>query len=231
MKGELFKKLKSITTLTIKQSLVLHFSPSDDNLSYPSLPNPVSGLDEDLQTGMEFHTCQKHSRSSSIASDESVTSMCSFHSVSETIESPTLSPGEDEWNDQVPVHLSKSKIDKCPAGGVNSVIFYTTSLKGIRKTFEDCAAIRFLLKSLKIKFCERDVSMDLELRNELWKLMGGRVIPPRLFVKGQCIGGADEVVRLHEQGKLQKLLQGIPVDHHQLDQPCLNCCDGLQFVD
>uniref|UniRef100_A0A7N0UPC8 Glutaredoxin domain-containing protein n=1 Tax=Kalanchoe fedtschenkoi TaxID=63787 RepID=A0A7N0UPC8_KALFE len=224
MKGRLWKKLKYIPTLSIKQGLVLHFSPSDKNLSDPSLSNPLSGLEDDLRAGIKLHTSQKHSRSCSIASDESVTSMCSFQSLAETIESPAPSPGENERNDQERAHPSKSEMVKCPPGGENSVILYTTSLRGIRKPFEDCTAIRFLLKSFKIKFYERDVSMDLELRSELWKVMGARAVPPQLFVKGQFIGGADEVVGLHEQGKLHKLLQGIPADH-QLDQPCQNCCN------
>ncbi|MBA0800620.1 hypothetical protein Gohar_011044 [Gossypium harknessii] len=100
--------------------------------------------------------------------------------------------------------------EKCPPGGEDSVVFYTTSLRGIRKTFEDCSSMRFVLDSLKILVQERDVSMDMEFREELWRILGGRVIPPKLFIKGRYIGGADEVFRLHEQGKLKKLLEGIP---------------------
>ncbi|PPS12891.1 hypothetical protein GOBAR_AA07730 [Gossypium barbadense] len=100
--------------------------------------------------------------------------------------------------------------EKCPPGGEDSVVFYTTSLRGIRKTFEDCSSMRFVLDSLKILVQERDVSMDMEFREELWRILGGRVVPPKLFIKGRYIGGADEVFRLHEQGKLKKLLEGIP---------------------
>ncbi|XWS74680.1 hypothetical protein CRYUN_Cryun01aG0018800 [Craigia yunnanensis] len=39
--------------------------------------------------------------------------------------------------------------EKCPPGGDGSVIFYTTALKGIRKTFEDCNSVRFLLESFQ----------------------------------------------------------------------------------
>ncbi|TYJ18734.1 hypothetical protein E1A91_A09G143100v1, partial [Gossypium mustelinum] len=77
--------------------------------------------------------------------------------------------------------------EKCPPGGEDSVVFYTTSLRGIRKTFEDCSSMRFVLDSLKILVQERDVSMDMEFREELWRILGGRV-----------------------QGKLKKLLEGIP---------------------
>lgn len=121
----------------------------------------------------------------------------------------------------------KSEDFKCPPGGSHSVVLYTTSLRGIRKTFKDCNTIRFLLASFQVVFYERDVSMDLELREELWRIMGGRVVPPRLFIKGRYIGGADEVVGLHEKGELKRLLQGIPLD--QSIHPC-HQCGGVRFL-
>ncbi|XP_043722612.1 uncharacterized protein At5g39865-like [Telopea speciosissima] len=117
--------------------------------------------------------------------------------------------------------------EKCPPGGSDAVILYTTSLRGIRKTFEDCNSIRFLLGSFRVLFYERDVSMHLEFREELWKILGGRVVPPRLFIKGRYIGGTEEVVGLHEQGKLRQLLQGFPAD--QTDSQCDGCA-GIRFV-
>ncbi|XP_008442942.2 uncharacterized protein At3g28850 [Cucumis melo] len=117
--------------------------------------------------------------------------------------------------------------DRCPPGGSESVIFYSTSLRSIRKTFEECNSIRFLLESFKVLFFERDVSMHLEFRKELWEVLGGRVIPPRLFINGRYIGGADEVIGLHEQGKLMKLLEGIPLD--LANSPC-SCCANTRFL-
>ncbi|KAM0943603.1 putative glutaredoxin, Thioredoxin-like superfamily [Dioscorea sansibarensis] len=118
--------------------------------------------------------------------------------------------------------------ERCPPGWMGSVILYTTSLRGIRKTFEECSSLKFLLRSLKVMFYERDVSMHMEFREELWRVLGGRAIPPRLFIKGRYIGGADEVLGLHEQGKLRTLLKGLPVD-------CSNggiCeeCGGMMFL-
>lgn len=115
----------------------------------------------------------------------------------------------------------------CPPGGTDSVVLYTTSIRGIRKTFEDCNRIRFLLGSLKVLHSERDVSMHLEFREELWKILGGRVVPPRLFIRGRYIGGADEVLCLHEQGKLVKLLKGMPIDRS--NGKC-DGCGGVRFV-
>ncbi|XP_009626221.1 uncharacterized protein At5g39865-like [Nicotiana tomentosiformis] len=117
--------------------------------------------------------------------------------------------------------------EKCPPGGSDKVIFYTTSLRGIRKTFEDCNIIRFLLESFRVVYYERDVSMHVEYREELWRILSGRVVPPRLFIRGRDIGGADEVVGLHEQGILKKLLHGIPL--LPSTSPCKGCC-GIRFV-
>ncbi|KAF9597630.1 hypothetical protein IFM89_020109, partial [Coptis chinensis] len=46
----------------------------------------------------------------------------------------------------------------------------------------------------------------------MWRILDSRVVPPRLFIKGRYIGGADAVVTLHEQGKLLQLLEGLPRD-------------------
>jgi glutaredoxin domain-containing cysteine-rich protein 1 len=67
----------------------------------------------------------------------------------------------------------------------------------------------------------------LEFREELWRIMGDRVIPPRLFIKGRYIGGADEVTGLHEQGKLKNLLAGIPLNLSNC--PCTGC-GNIRFI-
>ncbi|GMP22150.1 hypothetical protein CsSME_00000293 [Camellia sinensis var. sinensis] len=117
--------------------------------------------------------------------------------------------------------------EKCPPGGSESVIFYTTGLRGIRKTFEDCNSIRFLLESFRVLFFERDVSMHSEFREELWRIMGEKVVPPRLFIKGRYIGGAEKVLTMHEQGKLRPLFEGLPMDRSA--GPCEGCV-GFRFV-
>ncbi|XP_061362262.1 uncharacterized protein LOC133306013 [Gastrolobium bilobum] len=117
--------------------------------------------------------------------------------------------------------------EKCPPGGDGTVIFYTTTLTGIRKTFEDCNKIRFLLQSFRVLYLERDISMHKEYRDELWSTMDGKTLPPRLFVKGRYIGGAEEVLSLHEQGKLRKLFDGVPMDW--FNGPC-DACGGIRFV-
>ncbi|KAF7851952.1 hypothetical protein BT93_L1662 [Corymbia citriodora subsp. variegata] len=135
---------------------------------------------------------------------------------------------EDSGDYKEHVHLSLSDFqEKCPPGGRESVIFYTTSLTGIRRTFEDCNAVRFLLKSFKINFHERDVSLHLQYLEELRNILGQGVIPPKLFIRGRYIGGADKVITLHEQGSLRKLFEGIPLDLSK--STCVQCAN-VRFV-
>ncbi|XP_058104975.1 uncharacterized protein At5g39865 [Magnolia sinica] len=102
---------------------------------------------------------------------------------------------------------------RCPPGGENAVVIYTTTLRGIRKTFEDCNAVRVALEGVGVWVKERDVSMHSGYREELRELMegkGGGVTVPRVFVKGRYIGGAEEVLKIHEEGGLAALVEGLP---------------------
>ncbi|CAN8237142.1 unnamed protein product [Cochlearia groenlandica] len=130
---------------------------------------------------------------------------------------------EEEEEEERDIFLEFEEI--CPRGGEDSIIFYTTGLRGVRKTFEACRTVRFLLENHKVMYKERDVSMDLGFREEMWSLLGEKVTSPRLFIKGRYIGGADEVVALNENGKFKKLLQGI----QRIDSPC-ECCENERFL-
>ncbi|KAG6693718.1 hypothetical protein I3843_09G014600 [Carya illinoinensis] len=115
---------------------------------------------------------------------------------------------------------------KCPPGGENAVVIYTTTLRGIRKTFEDCNNVRSIIESHCIQVMERDVSMDSGFKEELRGLMETKQVKvPLLFVKGRLIGGVDEVVTLEEEGKLSSLLDGIP----RALGGCKGCA-GVRFV-
>lgn len=117
--------------------------------------------------------------------------------------------------------------EKCPPGGDMTVVLYTTTLRGIRKTFEDCNILRSILQSYSLSIDERDVSMHLEFLNELRGLMDRVVSVPRLFIKGRYIGGIEEVAKLHENGKLNELVEGLPREANGG-----NCdgCGGIRFV-
>ncbi|KAG0483528.1 hypothetical protein HPP92_011612 [Vanilla planifolia] len=119
-----------------------------------------------------------------------------------------------------------SYIEKCPPGGENALVLYTTTLRGIRKTFEECNAVRSTIQCYYICLIEKDISMDSGFREELRKLMGSKEVrPPVLFAKGRLIGGAAEVQRLEEEGKLEMLMEGIPTARTSCEE-----CGGVRFV-
>ncbi|XP_042504422.1 uncharacterized protein LOC122081383 [Macadamia integrifolia] len=121
--------------------------------------------------------------------------------------------------------------EKCPPGGADSVVLYTTTLRGVRRTFEDCNRARSLLEGHQVAIDERDVSLHGEFLNELRELLGeeGNVaVPvPRLFVKGRYIGGVDEMAELNESGRLGRMLRlvGMSGTWRQCEG-----CGGARFV-
>nr|CAB3493871.1 unnamed protein product [Digitaria exilis] len=132
---------------------------------------------------------------------------------------------------------------RCPPGGERAVVLYTTSLRGVRKTFEDCARVRRLLEGLRVAFLERDVSMHAPYREELRALLllrdeggvGGDPaspatfpVPPRLFVYGRYLGGADEVEALNERSQLRPVLRRA-TRRAAGEGPCA-VCGGAWFV-
>ncbi|KAJ4971701.1 hypothetical protein NE237_004800 [Protea cynaroides] len=126
-------------------------------------------------------------------------------------------------------------------GSADKIIVYFTSLRGIRRTFEDCCAVRNIFKGFRISVDERDISMDSGYRRELQNLLGEKVVSlPQVFICGRHIGGADEIKQLHEVGELAKHLEGFPVlDPRFVCEscgdarffPCLNCNGSRKIFD
>ena len=116
----------------------------------------------------------------------------------------------------------------CPPNGEKRVVIYTTSLRGVRTTFEACNAVRAALEGFGVVICERDVSMHSGFREELRTLLKGKqvMVPPRVFVKGLYIGGADEMLKVAEEGLLGDLLDGLP--RKKVGAVCVGCGD-LRF--
>lgn len=121
---------------------------------------------------------------------------------------------------------------------------YFTSLRGIRRTYEDCYAVRLILRGYKVYVDERDLSMDSGYKEELQEVLGGGkggiVSLPQVFVKGKFLGGADVVKHLNEMGELRKLLDGLPRTERgcMCDScgdvrfiPCLNCSGSRKLFD
>ncbi|KAK9275955.1 hypothetical protein L1049_023230 [Liquidambar formosana] len=131
-----------------------------------------------------------------------------------------------------PLKNSLEKFERrCPPNGENRVVIYTTTLRGVRKTYEACNAVRAIIQGLGVMVCERDISMDRGFREELRDLMKGgereSMVPPQVFVKGRYVGGAEEVLRIHEEGGLGQLLHGLP--KMRVGVVCEGC-GGVRFL-
>ncbi|KAM0953185.1 putative glutaredoxin, Thioredoxin-like superfamily [Dioscorea sansibarensis] len=121
----------------------------------------------------------------------------------------------------------RSICSPAPDPGPNRIVLYFTSLRVVRKTFEDCRAVRSILRGFRIAVDERDLSMDSSFLHELSSLLGQRQPPPlpRVFIAGRYIGGADEIRQLHEAGELRRLVEGAPPAGATCDR-----CGGASFV-
>ncbi|OEL29151.1 Uncharacterized protein BAE44_0009828 [Dichanthelium oligosanthes] len=122
-----------------------------------------------------------------------------------------------------------------PPGGERKAVVYFTSLRGVRKTFVDCCAVRSILRSYGVRVDERDVSMHAVFKAELAELLGpgfaGATLP-RVFVDGQYLGGGEDVHYLHEAGELGRALgecEAAPVRKLGFMEVCAACGD-VRFV-
>ncbi|KAK4756032.1 hypothetical protein SAY87_009789 [Trapa incisa] len=96
-----------------------------------------------------------------------------------------------------------------PPASQPSVTLYFTSLRVVRRTHEDCRAVKSILRGLRVHVDERDLSMEGKFLEELQRITGQRKPTlPCVLVGGRVIGGAEEVRQLHESGELKRLLGG-----------------------
>ncbi|XP_010053158.2 glutaredoxin domain-containing cysteine-rich protein CG12206 [Eucalyptus grandis] len=130
--------------------------------------------------------------------------------------------------------------EKCPPRGEDSLVIYTTSLRGVRRTYEDCARARSILEVHRAVFDERDVALHGEFLSELRQIFGGEeggtpapapmpVPVPRVFLKGRYLGGVEELVALNESGRFGKLLAFAGVERGAGRLACEGCGGG-RFV-
>ena len=78
------------------------------------------------------------------------------------------------------------------------VVVYSTNSCGY------CGRAKALLGKLGIKFEEVDVSNDADKRQWLIQTTGRRTVP-QIFIKGEAIGGFDELAALNAGGGLISL--------------------------
>ncbi|KAK7399090.1 hypothetical protein VNO78_10265 [Psophocarpus tetragonolobus] len=125
-----------------------------------------------------------------------------------------------------------AEAEKCPPGGSDRVVVYTTSLGGVRKTFDQCNQARDILERHRVVVDERDVSLHGEFLRELKELLGEEVVPlPRIFVKGRYLGGFQELLHLNDTARLPSIFNAFRVQRHTgiPTQPC-GTCGGARFL-
>ncbi|CAN6904890.1 unnamed protein product [Brassica oleracea] len=108
-------------------------------------------------------------------------------------------------------------------GAEDKIVLYFTTLRGIRKTYEDCCCVRMILRGLQVAVDERDISMDSKYRKELQSLLGAGEKPkpvclPQVFIRGSHIGGVEEIMKLNDNGELAEMLKDFPACE------CLGTC-------
>ncbi|XP_020597483.1 glutaredoxin domain-containing cysteine-rich protein CG12206 isoform X2 [Phalaenopsis equestris] len=103
--------------------------------------------------------------------------------------------------------------ERRPPGNSDGVVIYTTTLRGVRRTFEDCERLRQVVEGHAVEagleVDERDVSLHGDYLKQVRELVGEGVVVPRLFVAGRYVGGVQDVVELAETGKLGEMMRWV----------------------
>jgi len=118
------------------------------------------------------------------------------------------------------------------------VVLYLTSLRGIRKTYEDCWSAKSILQSYGVRVDERDLSMHSGFKDELHAALGSTAGSrlPQVFADGRHLGGAEEVRRMHEAGELSKALEACEMapppssGGKGIALEACSSCGGVRFV-
>ncbi|KAG7946746.1 hypothetical protein I3843_14G057500 [Carya illinoinensis] len=148
-------------------------------------------------------------------------------------ESPESSPNVAAVSDQSgtdPLEKTQSKPSIRIPGTEKCIVVYFTSLRVVRSTFEDCSAVRSILRGFRVSLDERDLSMDSAFLTELQEILGGqnqsKLSLPMVFIGGRYVGGAEEIRQLHEAGELKKLVEGLAA----AEPGVCDACGGYRFV-
>lgn len=216
------------------RSLTVHTQPMEPSAKpHPHLNNPS------LERGGSMKKLYNSIESFMPTSNSFKGKVKKLRDLFESAKSPSRSPNESPT--QLPSRLKPTKSIRLP-GTDDRIVVYFTSLRGIRRTFEDCYAVRMIFRGFRVWVDERDISMDLAYKKELQSVLGNEkpVSLPQVFVGGKYIGGADVIRQLYETGELMKILSGYPkmapgfVCEFCGDvrfMPCTNCSGSKKVFD
>ncbi|KAJ1258690.1 hypothetical protein BS78_10G094800 [Paspalum vaginatum] len=127
---------------------------------------------------------------------------------------------------------AKRRLATPPPESAGRVVVYLTSLRGVRRTYEDCCSTAAVLRAYGARVDGRDLSMHAGFKDELRAALGGggRAAPlPQVFADGRHLGGAEEVRRLHEAGELAAALEACCAADAKDAAACAGC-GGVRFV-
>ncbi|XP_047322724.1 uncharacterized protein At5g39865-like [Impatiens glandulifera] len=218
--SEFFSEKPKTNSSFLNRSLTLHTSSSTKTTHLPNF------LDRNGSV-KKLHNTSLESMGNSIKGK--VKKLCSFFESSTSKPKSDTSISHTDSSSSKSSSLLESKTSIRLPGTEERVVIYFTSLRGIRRTWEDCWAVRMIIKGFRVMVDERDISMDMEYKKELQNLLGLKTVItlPQVFVKGKYIGGVDVIKQLHEVGELAKMLKGIP-----LRTPGYVCdtCGDVRFI-
>lgn len=108
------------------------------------------------------------------------------------------------------------------------IVVYFTSLRIVRRTFEDCRTVRSILLGYRVPIDERDLSMDGRYLDELQEITGSKKVSlPVVFIGGKHVGGAEKIKEMNESGELKMLIGRLSFVENS--NGC-DLCGGLRFV-
>ncbi|XP_076939552.1 uncharacterized protein LOC143608389 [Bidens hawaiensis] len=237
---ELSSKHTTLSYIKTPETPVLSSKPDNKALSSKhkthtitkTLENPVSASKPDNKALSSKHTSFLYTKTPALPSKPDNKALGSKPTTLSTIKFPEPpafpSTPDNKTFSSKDTTLSNTKtpeaLSLCLPGCEDRIVLYYTSLRGIRKTYEDCCEIRLILQGFRVFVDERDISLDSSYRDELKSVFNGKGFSlPQVFIKGKHVGGADEVKRLHEDGKLFGLMKGFRV--MDSGRVCNNCGD------
>jgi len=103
------------------------------------------------------------------------------------------------------------------------IIFYTTSMRIVRDTYERCVHTRQILQTHMVEYEERDVFMSRENQLELkQRIKCEEVDVPQVFADGVHLGGASEIDEMNENSELRRIFQHF----NKIAAHVMSSCDG-----
>ncbi|XP_041475918.1 glutaredoxin domain-containing cysteine-rich protein 1-like [Lytechinus variegatus] len=115
------------------------------------------------------------------------------------------------------------------ADEVGRIIVYTTSVRIVRQTFDDCQYVRKLFQNHRVLFEERDLFMNAKHQKELEERLGTTtdINLPICFIDGELVGDLRKLEELNESGELRRILQ-----RFEKHNPMISCkgCGGHRYI-